>query len=317
MISAEFHGPRLAHLSDLHLTSLNRVRLRDLANKRVLGYLSWRFHRRTEHRREVLEALLCDLRDTKPDHVVITGDLTHVGMPGEFAEAGEWLHARWPPSRATVVPGNHDAYVSAAWDRTFALWAPYMVSDSGQPDGNAGSSLRDMFPSVRVRDATALIGISTARPSAPFLAVGTVGQAQLRKLERVLEETGRQGLFRIVLLHHSPAPGALAWRKRLTDGAELRAVLARRGAELVLHGHAHHASLARLATPHGWAPAVGVPSASAVGRKPERGARYNIYRVEHTTRGRYLLASVRGYSRAEGRFTEEGGIRLKLPGPAA
>ena len=36
----------LAHLSDLHLTSLDDVRPRELLGKRVLGYLSWHWRRR-------------------------------------------------------------------------------------------------------------------------------------------------------------------------------------------------------------------------------------------------------------------------------
>ena len=50
----------LAHLSDPHLTHLGEVRGRELLSKRVLGYLSWRTHRRHVHRSEVLDALLTD-----------------------------------------------------------------------------------------------------------------------------------------------------------------------------------------------------------------------------------------------------------------
>ena len=74
-------GLYFAQLSDPHLTSLQRVRWRQLMNKRVLGYLSWHRKRRAEHRGEVLDALLCDLRQTQPEHIVITGDLTHIGLP--------------------------------------------------------------------------------------------------------------------------------------------------------------------------------------------------------------------------------------------
>ena len=39
-----------AQLSDPHLSSLEDVHWRDLASKRLLGYLSWRKRRRAEHR---------------------------------------------------------------------------------------------------------------------------------------------------------------------------------------------------------------------------------------------------------------------------
>jgi len=51
----------LAHLSDLHLSSLDGVKPRELLSKRMLGYVSWRLRRRHEHRADVLDALRADL----------------------------------------------------------------------------------------------------------------------------------------------------------------------------------------------------------------------------------------------------------------
>jgi 3',5'-cyclic AMP phosphodiesterase CpdA len=79
----------------------------------------------------------------------------------------------------------------------------------------------------------------------------------------MLERLGREGLFRIVLIHHPLTDGAVSGRKALTDRAGLRAVLARAGAELVLHGHAHTASITTVPGPQGPIPVVGAPSASA------------------------------------------------------
>ena len=56
----------LAHLSDLHLSSLEGVRARALLDKRILGYLSWRHRRRREHRTDVLDALRADLARGAP-----------------------------------------------------------------------------------------------------------------------------------------------------------------------------------------------------------------------------------------------------------
>lgn len=307
----------LAQLSDPHLSSLTGVRVRDLLSKRALGYMSWRLHRRAEHRGEVLAALLRDLRCTRLDHIVVTGDLTHLGLPSEFREARQWLDSLGPPSQVTVVPGNHDAYVTTSWDHTFALWAPYMVSDAmpfrtaTEPDSLA------TFPSVRVRGRIAFIGLSTARPSAPFFAVGSVGPEQLRRLEQVLVETGRQQMFRILLLHHPPVAGTVTWRKRLTDSLAFRSVVARHGAELVLHGHAHRTSLGHLETPAGMVPAIGVPSASVIGRSRGRPAQYHVYRLLRNADGWELLVSVRGYTPAEERFIAEGETRLVLRRPLA
>ena len=77
---------RFAHLSDPHLSSLEGVRASQLINKRALGYLSWKRRRRFEHRREVLDALQNDLDMASLDQLLVTGDLTHVGLPQEFEE---------------------------------------------------------------------------------------------------------------------------------------------------------------------------------------------------------------------------------------
>jgi 3',5'-cyclic AMP phosphodiesterase CpdA len=276
-----------AHLSDPHLTSLRNIRVRDLLNKRALGYLSWRLHRRFEYRGEVLAALVRDLHCIRPEHIIITGDLTHLGLPCEFLEVKKWLHLLGPPSQVTVIPGNHDAYIATDWAHTFVHWLEYMVS----------------------------IGLSSVRPSKPFFALGSVGQIQLQKLGHILAQTGRQGLFRIVMIHHPPQPGIVTWRRRLTDSRELRLLIAQQGVEMVLHGHAHRSSMAWLKTPAGHAPAIGVPSASATSRKSGYSAQYNIYSLSQNAYGWEITIEVRGYAPKEGRFIVEGENRLAIPCP--
>ncbi len=296
---------RFAHLSDLHLSSLAGVRPGELMNKRLLGYLSWRLRRRAEHAPSILSALVRDLRDMALDHIAITGDLTHIGLPTEFQQVRAWLEQVGSPPDITVIPGNHDTYIRTSWDRTFAAWAPYMTSDHGPQTAEEPSNDRSAFPTLRVRGQAVLIGLSTARPSIPFLAVGSVGRAQLERLEPILEQTGRQHLFRIVLLHHPPVDGVVGWRKRLTDGAALRAVLARHGAELVLHGHAHRASLTHASGPRRQIPVIGIPSSSARGTKPGHRACYQVCEVRRAREGWDVTLSVRGYSSKTDRFVAE------------
>lgn len=306
----------LAHLSDLHLSPPDDVKIGELLNKRIYGYLNWQLRRGAEHRGEVLEALLRDLQRTEPDHIAITGDLTHLGLPREFQKAASLLSSLGPPSKVTVIPGNHDAYVGGDWTTTFGLWKDYMLSDAAYLHEQAGTNSGSTFPSLRVRGLAALIGVSTARPSAPFLAVGSIGRVQLRKLERILVEAAQQRLFRIVLTHHPPVHGTVSWRKRLTDDSEFRSVLARCGAELILHGHAHRDSLKYCETPSGRAPAVGVPSSSSLGLKPHRRARYNLYRVTRAGDGWKVVMSVRLYSPVEVSFTHESENQLTISPPA-
>src|SRR5574337_1957827 len=207
---------RFAHLSDLHLTSLVNAKIRDLLSKRALGYLSWRFRRRREHLPTILDALRHDLSGLAPDHIVITGDLTHIGLPDECQQARRWLEMLGSPGDVTVVPGNHDTYIRSRWEDTLALWMPYMVSDPGLNIGERQEAGGSLFPSVRMRGPVVLIGVTSARPSAPFFATGSLGLAQLERLAAVLDHTRRQGRFRILLIHHPPVAAVVGWRKRLT-----------------------------------------------------------------------------------------------------
>lgn len=303
----------LAHLSDLHLSSLENLSPRALLSKRVLGYASWWLRRRHEHRAEVLEALRADLRSEQPDHIAITGDLTHLGLPQEFRQAAAWLAQLGGADGITVIPGNHDAYVREPWRETFAQWSPYMKSDeAGEAAWTEGS-----FPSLRIRRPVALIGLSTAQPSAPFLASGRLGEAQLQRLGGMLEQTAGAGLFRIVMLHHPPAARTVRWRKALRDGAALRDMLRHHQVELLLHGHAHLSAAAYLDPGLGRNLAIGVPSASAVGSKAERNATYHLYRISRAASGWRLRVCVRSYSLQSGRFHAEDGRRLRLALSAA
>jgi predicted MPP superfamily phosphohydrolase len=302
----------LAHLSDLHLSSLAGVGPRALLDKRILGYITWWRRRRHEHRTDVLDALRTDLHAEHVDHIAVTGDLTHLGMPREFGEAATWLARLGKPEAVTVVPGNHDAYVRESWQATFAQWSAYMQGDGvGETSGPD-----DAFPSLRIRREVALIGLSTARPSAPFLATGRLGEGQLQRLDRMLAQIAGSGLFRVVLLHHPPAAHTVRWRKSLLDGAALRDVLARHGVELVLHGHAHFSAATYLDAARGHL-AIGVPSASAIGAKVDRHATYHVYRIARAGAGWRLRVSVRAFSLERGRFVPEDGRRLRLALAAA
>ena len=292
-----------AHISDPHLTTLEGVRGRQLLNKRLLGYLSWRRKRRFQHRREVLTALQHDLQDHPVEQLLVTGDLTYLGLPGEFVQARAWLQQLGDPRQVAVVPGNHDALVKAPWQDTFALWDDYLASDE---------PVTPRFPSLRVRGPVAYLGLSSACPTPPFMATGTVGKGQLERLPRLLEATRKQGLFRVIYLHHSPLSGTEKWRKRLTDAAALEALIEAHGAELVLHGHGHRAHYRELETRHGKVPILAVPSASAEGLHGAEVAHYNRCAVARTASGWSVDIESRGYDSALGQFTAQGQRSLKM-----
>jgi len=285
----------LAHLSDLHLWSAPPFAA--LLSKRGLGFINWHRKRKYVHRAEVLEAITRDLKSQTADHVAVTGDLINFSTRNEYQRARSWLETVGPPSAVTVIPGNHDIYVPAAIGWPAEFWGEYMRGDGGAAPGS--------FPFVRHHGTVALIALSSALPTAPFLATGFLGERQLGRFAAALDET--RGLFRVVLIHHPPTIAGRLHLRRLIDAAEFRRVLARNGAELVIHGHDHCHSLAWLDGPERPIPAAGVPSASAhAAHGSEDAAGYNLFRIaqedgrfgcEMIMRQRTLDGSVREFAR--------------------
>jgi 3',5'-cyclic AMP phosphodiesterase CpdA len=273
----------LAHLSDIHLSPMPHAKRRHLLSKRILGYVNWHRGRKYVHKREILDLLTRHLVERDPDHIAVTGDLVNLGLPEEFLRAADWLHHLGPPDKVTAIPGNHDAYVRLHPERSTRHWQPYMEANE------AGEALFATppkgFPFVRRFDDTGIVALSSAIPTMPFVAAGRVGKAQRASLASALDRLGREGLFRVVLIHHPPLPGQSGWRRGLRDAKKVTDVLREHGAELVLHGHRHEQSVRELETVSGPAIVVGVPSASEAieGRAPA--ARYNEYNIEKSGNG--------------------------------
>jgi 3',5'-cyclic AMP phosphodiesterase CpdA len=273
----------LAHLSDIHLSPLPRIRRRELMSKRVLGYVNWHRGRKYVHRREILDLITRDIVEQKPDHIAVTGDLVNLGLPEEFLRAAEWLHHLGPPSRVTAIPGNHDAYVRLHPKAGTHHWRPYMESNA------AGEKLfptpPERFPFVRRFGDVALIALSSAIPTMPFIAAGKVGSPQREFLAAALSDLARQDLFRVVLIHHPPLRAQAGWHRGLRDAGKITKILRDHGAELVLHGHNHAQTVHELETATGPAFVIGVPSASEAveGRIPA--ARWNEYGIARAGKG--------------------------------
>ncbi|WP_165188275.1 metallophosphoesterase family protein [Caulobacter soli] len=288
---------RLAHLSDLHLPPpKGAFGWRDLLSKRLLSRIAWRRKHR-EHRPEVLAKIIADLKTHAPDHVAITGDLTNYASPAEYVAARVWLEALGPAREITVSPGNHDALVGAKDGESFAAWTPWLGDDDAV-----------IFPQIRIRDGVALFNLCSAVPTAPHLATGRLGQAQLERLDVLLGDAAYRDAFRVLLIHHPPIPGAVAKRKSLEDQDALRAILARHGADLVLHGHAHEAMVSTAPGPNGaMIPVLGVPSASAMGERGHPAARWHAVEIERQANGGLEVKIVaRGLDARTGEPTELG-----------
>ncbi|AVO45699.1 metallophosphoesterase family protein [Phreatobacter cathodiphilus] len=264
---------RLAHLSDPHIGPLPEPGWRALMNKRLTGYLNWRRNRATHHRMDVLDRLLDDVVRAGVDHVAVTGDLINLGLPDEYTAARTLLWRIGPPERVSFVPGNHDAYMRETVPGIVHHWRPWFLGD-GVAETDGGYA----FPYTRVRGPVALVGVNSGVPTPPFLATGLLGHRQIAALADELETLGRQGLARLVLIHHPPFE--IGFQKRLGDHRELAAMLAKVGAEAVLHGHTHQGTLREIRGPAGPIPVIGVPSASAAPGGRAEPAAWNLVTVK-------------------------------------
>lgn len=302
-----------AHLSDPHIACADRIPWRDLLGKRLLGRLRWILYRRIGYSAEMFSLLQDDLRRIRPQQTVVTGDLTHLSLPTEFEAARQWLTSLGAPTEVMVVPGNHDAYVETDWEQTFVRWLDYMVSDPPYREQGSLQGLDDVFPTLRIRSGVALIGVSTAHPSAPFSAVGGIGAPQLEKLAALLQKTAAQRLFRILLIHHPPIPGVVSRRKGLTDAEELYSVLSRFGTDLILHGHAHKNKYYTLKMESRSIPVIGAASVSSAERSRERVASYSVVGVTSSGDGWDVRIGRRVYSPRAGHFVDGEERRFHVP----
>jgi 3',5'-cyclic AMP phosphodiesterase CpdA len=265
---------RLAHISDIHLGPLPPVTYRELASKRVVGYVNWQRNRRKYLHDSVIDSILNDIRNRAPDHVAVTGDLVNLALDAEIELARFWLEAVGAGADVSVVPGNHDAYVPGAFDKICKAWRPYMSSD-----GPAAPVNRDAFPYLRVRGNVALVGVTSSRATAPFMATGFFRNRQAQRLAKLLEETGARGLFRVVMIHHPPIRHAVAAHKRLFGIGRFQSVIRKAGAELILHGHSHEPSLNHIAGPSGAVPVVGVAAAGQAPGGKHQPAQWNLIEI--------------------------------------
>lgn len=272
---------RLAHISDIHLSPLPALTLRELVSKRITGYINWRSNRKGTMTGGTLDVLVTDMLAQSPDHIAVTGDLVNLALDEELETAQRWLKTLGRPEDVSVVPGNHDAYVPGALKKTRRFWEPWMRGDR---EAAANSPVE--FPYLRVRGDVALIGVSSARATAPFMATGDLRSKQAQRLGEILDETGRRGLFRVIMIHHPPVRGAAPSHKRLLGIGLFQRIVRTHGAELVLHGHTHLSTQYEISGPAWKVPVVCVPSASQSfpgSHKPP--AAFNLFSIAKTNAG--------------------------------
>lgn len=293
----------LAHLSDVHLGPLPPgSTFENFALKRIIGGFSWTSHRSKIHLPEIASLLRADILAANPDHVALTGDLVNIAASREFVQAATWLTEFGAGDFISFTPGNHDAYVPVRWEKGLAHFAPFMTSDMRQDHP---------FPFIRLRRNVAMIGVNGACKQNLYSAGGKVGPSQRSRLAAALRSLQERGFYRVVMIHHPPAPGLAIALRALADAAELQAILQTEGAELVLHGHNHERSLTLLDGKGGKIPVIGVPSASMTKTIEHHVAAWNAYEISRLKGHWHTKVAIRQYN--AGTHAVEAADTFELP----
>jgi 3',5'-cyclic AMP phosphodiesterase CpdA len=175
---------------------------------------------------EVEAALTALVSRLQPELVVASGDLTHRGRPEEHDRAHRFLVSLGPPVLA--VPGNHDlpytfpARFTRPWRQFERVW------ETAEPTYAS--------PTLHV------VGLNSARPFRH--QGGAVPPAQLERAGARLRDAA-DGAYRVVVLHHHlvGAPWRAARKRPLSHRDAVLGALAADGAELILGGHIHQATV--------------------------------------------------------------------------
>jgi 3',5'-cyclic AMP phosphodiesterase CpdA len=225
---------RIAHLSDVHMLDARPSRAR---SGYTMGHHFLSFGRPldAELRKRKLARALSASQRVGADHVVISGDLTEIGAPGEFETLAEVLHdSRIPADRMTLVPGNHDLYSSAeAWK--WALQGPlaaFRETSSDRPDR--------VVEVAGVR----ILPIDVARHQPVTRSAGWIGEQELEVIKRHGSDTGLSDRPLVIVQHHPPfvrPTRALHWIDGLVGATHLMSLLETFRHLFVLHGHLHSA----------------------------------------------------------------------------
>jgi 3',5'-cyclic AMP phosphodiesterase CpdA len=293
---------RLAHFSDIHVTAARcRWRPEDLFNKRLPAWINLRLLGRGFRFRctdEVLASLRQELHQRGYDRIIFSGDATALGFREEVARAAALLEVGRPGGLpGLAVPGNHDyctrtTVAAGHFEHYFAPW---------QQGERVGA---EVYPFAQRVGPAWLVAVNSAVANRwPWDARGTVGAAQLARLELLLDRLADGP--RILVTHYPirVASGKPEVRIRaLRDLHELLEVARRGGVSLWLHGHRHGA--------YYHPPSEDVPfPVICAGSATQNGFwSYSEYVLsEHT-----LRATQRVYQPSLGRFEEGPSFELEL-----
>jgi len=173
------------------------------------------------------DALAALVNEVSPELVLATGDLAHRGRPEQLAAANDLLAGLGPPF--LVVPGNHDIPYSF----------PARFTRPWRAFENAFGTVDPLYRS----DSLVVCGLDSVRP---WRHQG--GRLSAERLAAVAPsfEDSPAGALRTVALHHhlAGAPWRTSRKFPLKQRDRALGAFAAAGAELVVGGHIHQATVA-------------------------------------------------------------------------
>ncbi len=178
---------RIAHISDMHVGSVHFVP-------------------------NLMNRVIVELNELKPDLVVCTGDFTNEGFRQEYKTAAAYLQQI--EARLVAVPGNHDSR-NVGYVHFEELIGPrHWAHDVGD---------------IRI------VGVDSSEPD---LNDGQVGRERYGWL---IDQFAVPAELKIYVQHHHllPIPGTGRERSTVSDAGDLIELLIRSGVNVALTGHKH------------------------------------------------------------------------------
>lgn len=172
------------------------------------------------HRAALVEPLLALVNQQAADLVVITGDLTHRGRPGQFREAREFIDRITAPVMA--VPGNHDVPLFNIPVRFLLPWAGYRQAISTDLAPTSGQG--------RVR----VLGLNSVDPFA--WQRGIVRKEDIPRIIGGLDPLAAN----VVALHHPLQQLPQVHKDLASNASTALGRFEAAGVRVVLSGHLHH-----------------------------------------------------------------------------
>lgn len=173
---------------------------------------------------ELLDHAVEEIKDLRPDLIVVAGDLTSEGYAPQYRQAKRYLD-RLADFEMIVIPGNHDLmnvgflhFRDAFGKSERVVRLPFSNEDGTTPD----------------RWAT-VVAVNSSKPD---LADGEVGHHHYDWIRQSYEW---ENDYKIFVLHHHlvSVPGTGRERNIVWDAGDVLALLCELNVEMVLCGHKH------------------------------------------------------------------------------